>query len=306
MGARSLFLFDPYAHEDEQPVLKRMDRSEEERLKLCGNHFAAAKARPVSEFTQERKATLEPYRFKSMRSFLGTDKKFLGSSKRTLGTGSCVASELGTVGKSEPQNRESEEQRYQREQWTKETAERSRHFFGPPRRQYVHEPSMAHRGAITSVSISHTPSRLLSCGIDGHVRTWDPGTGKLLQPEAFAKTEVKRQIKNGYLPAATKLEQLTSTWKPSFHVECSSSESPLQLAVLSSPEDVCLVPEKENLAVYCLRRGKLIVSLAAHTSAVTCAEALAPDRPEVLSAGEDGRLLCWHAGSGSTVICLDD
>eukprot|EP00931_Biecheleriopsis_adriatica_P031402 TRINITY_DN1841_c0_g1_i1.p1 TRINITY_DN1841_c0_g1~~TRINITY_DN1841_c0_g1_i1.p1 ORF type:complete len:548 (-),score=105.99 TRINITY_DN1841_c0_g1_i1:46-1689(-) len=296
MGARSLFLFDPYAHEGERP-LKRLDGEQQK---------SAAEERAF----KNQDAQVQPYRFRSMKSFLGTDKKFLGGSRYNVqgGTVSSLA-----AGKQSRAAAEPEEERRKREQWNKEQEERSRHFFGPPRREYVHEASVAHRGAITSVFFCHqhgsgTFARLLSCGVDGKVRAWDPSTGMLLGDQKLEPRSMKRKMEGHIIPKKEENEEAMSGWKSTFDVESWTDERPLQLSALGHPEDICLVPEKEQVAVYCLRRGRLLCRLAAHTATVTCAEAIGPERREVLSAGEDGRLLCWRgsATTSSEVISLDD
>jgi len=117
--------------------------------------------------------------------------------------------------------------------------------------------------------------------VDGKIRSWDPERGTLLG---------KKQV---------------------FDVECWTHEQALQIAAHGLSEDLCFIPEKTFLAAYCMRSGEQLCRLEAHTGTVTCAEALT-GCGRVLSAGADGRLLCWRAALSAAaeapvedVICLD-
>ncbi|CAJ1414025.1 unnamed protein product [Effrenium voratum] len=259
MGARSLFLCDPYAHEGERP-LKRSAPKEQ-----------------LAQELEHKVARIEPYRFRSMRSVLGTHRRFEeGSVQHMAGGGSLLDLEPADTGKSEPDG-----VRRAREQFTKEAELRSRHVFGPPRREYAYEAQMAHRGAITSVCASQ--GRLISCGVDGKVRCWHQESGHLLQPEVSKKQEdsIKREA---------------GSWRSEVNVECGTEERPLQMAALSQ-EGVCLIPEEELVAVYCLQEAKCLCRLAAHKAQVLCCEAASST--QVLSAGSDGLLLSWNASPGA-------
>merc|ERR1719460_3058173 len=126
-------------------------------------------------------------------------------------------------------------------------------MFRPQERQSLAEPSVAHRGAVLAVSLVKSAGekevRLLSCGVDGQIRLWDPCTGA--------------PSRGG------------SSGSP-FHelpVECWSKACSLQLVAQGSPEDVCLLPEKDKVSVRCLRTGELLYALAAHTNEVNCVAA---------------------------------
>lgn len=82
------------------------------------------------------------------------------------------------------------------------------------------------------------------------------------------------------------------------------------------PEDVCFIPEQEQLAVYCLQTGGVICRLAAHKGEVGATQSL-PLRPGgrssgLLTGGQDGRILLWRVAitGGSSddadVVCLED
>jgi len=46
-----------------------------------------------------------------------------------------------------------EQEREQRERWSQGCLERERHFIDPPRREFEHEASCAHRGAVISLAV---------------------------------------------------------------------------------------------------------------------------------------------------------
>lgn len=254
MGARSLFLCDPYAHEGEV-VLKRK----------------AEKTQVTEEQDHNKEAKVEPYRFRSLGRVLGTDRRFEdGSVRQMVGSDSFLELE-STTGKSSKGT--PEHLRRSREEFSKDAELKRRHVFGPPRRQYEHDASLAHRGAVTSVCF--VDGRLLSCGVDGKVRCWDPKTGHL-QAEA-AKPSRKREA---------------AAWRE-VNVECGREEQSMQMAALGYPDEVCLIPEEEFLAVYSLRSARCFLRLAAHKGAVQGCEAW---DGHVLSAGSDGLLLHWRRG----------
>merc|ERR1711971_1062846 len=82
MGARSLFLCDPYALEKNRPPLRREELSEHE-MHRRDNPFAGN--RPPLKLSDIR---YEPYRPKlNPNSFLGTDKARAGHTGQAAGTG---------------------------------------------------------------------------------------------------------------------------------------------------------------------------------------------------------------------------
>lgn len=287
IGARSLFLFDPYADDANAPPLKKLERSDEELLKSKGCPLQSS---PEEKLTL--KPRVGPYVPTSMGRYLGTDRpratgaRTHGRLDATFrGTGIMSAQGTALAASSVPSVPSAslidpERERLRREKWTREAEERARHFMEPVRREYEHEPSHAHRGAVVAVVFltrqpPGTAPRLLSCGVDGRVRVWDPSAGVLAGPRAF-------------------------------DVECSSTERPLQVGALGGAGgDVCFVPEENTVAAYCVVSGEPLCTFAAHTAAVTSVDALASCRRggvplegpmEVFSGGDDGRLLCWRVG----------
>eukprot|EP00913_Durusdinium_trenchii_P022159 g20820.t1 len=222
MGARSLFLCDPYAHEGAWPLKRKMPE----------------KPQRVQEEWQHEEAKPEPYRFRSMKRVLGTDRRFEEGSVRMLTTSDSLLD-------LEPQRVEA---------------------HSSSSRQYEHEASMAHRGAVTSVSF--LDDRLLSCGVDGKVRCWDPKTGHL---QAMAH---KREIKSdkvlakceacfadfALLPSQKSVKEwhqrsmnFLSFWPfkqaglwRDVNVECSREEKAMQMSALGYPDEVCMIPEEDS------------------------------------------------------------
>lgn len=268
MGARSLFTFDPYAHDADAPPLKKMERCEEEDLVNKGlKHVVSLRSR-AKHLTEQRakKARLEPYRFSTP-----VFENRTGNQARAPGTGSG-----GLWG--EPGSRDlvplahlGKAQKAERERFSDEAAISTRHFVEPPRREYEHEPCAAHRGAVISLVApgEQAPSQsfsgtLLSCGVDGHVRSWDARTGTLT-----GKTQA-------------------------FNVGSWTQEQALRIGALGGPEDVCFIPEKEHVVVYCTQSGTQVCKLSAHTSPVVAAEAVV-GTGRLLTGGGDGRVLLWEA-----------
>jgi WD40 repeat protein len=280
MGARSLFLFDFYA-DKEGPALKRLKRTEIEEAAAreldrdCAN-------KPLN---QSGTGKFVPYRRTSLTScFNSLREKTGGQFNRTAGTFQ-VRLETEDRSHGRPQNWED----VLAAKLQDRAAMAHRHLMLPPRREYEHEPACAHRGAIVGLAFP-TPrhgvcsfSRLLSCGVDGQVRSWDTATG---------------------VPAATSAGDVSPH---SFKVDCWNKARGLCIGAAGAPEDVCLVPELEKVGVYCLRTGELLCHLVAHTGAVSSVQYLAT-RDIVLTAGMDGRLLAWRIGpepGDTATICLD-
>jgi len=257
MGARSLFLFDPYAHEQQKP-LKTWKREDEEK---SAKSFGRA---PETKLNLHQ--TIQPYCPKTLRSALS---KPASGGHRGL-TMWAPAPKI-TVTESAPRISSPQGSSDQVEEaWKRRAEESTRHMLAPPRREYIHDPSVAHRGAVIAISFSTRNgktafSKLFSCGVDGKLRAWDTYDG---------------------VPV--------SKGKPSMEVQCWMKEISLQMDTLGFPEDVCFMPEKEHVNVRCTRTGDLLCGLAAHTQEVNCVQAL-PARSEVLSGGNDGRVLCWRA-----------
>mmetsp|Transcript_94388 Transcript_94388/g.243761 ORF Transcript_94388/g.243761 Transcript_94388/m.243761 type:complete len:446 (+) Transcript_94388:44-1381(+) len=235
MGARSLFLCDPYALDEDRPALKKSLSAEE--MKRADRERGA-------ERTISVKAKFEPYRVRSMKSMLGTGT---GNSSQGFTSGG-LDSEVTPL-TDLPETEEERKERQTREKWKMEASKQARHWLEPPRREYEHEPSVAHRGAVIAVifptvDTAALPSCLFSCGIDGKVRCWDAATG------------------------------CPSGQKQVFHVECWTKEIGLGVDAHGAPSDVLFVPEAEHVAAYCTRTGEQLCRLAAHTADVNCVAAV--------------------------------
>ncbi|OLP78462.1 hypothetical protein AK812_SmicGene41353 [Symbiodinium microadriaticum] len=118
------------------------------------------------------------------------------------------------------------------------------------RREFAHEAAMAHRGAVRSVGAlvvqvvvlvlvlvlvvavaaaavevcfatedTSDFSCLLSCGVDGKVRCWDPETGAPKKAKAEPPHTKRKVEANGMLLCA-KYEEVT--WRPEINVDCST------------------------------------------------------------------------------------
>ena len=275
MGARSLFLFDPYALDVDASAPKKTPSAEEIRRKDQEEHGPQRSINMSFKF--------EPYRFKPMKSFLGTST---GNSSQGFASAgpSSRDSELNPLNPHAQESDQEQKDRLMREKWKLEAEKKARHFRDPPKREYEHEPSVAHSGAVIAVtmqplSASAASPYLFSCGVDGKVRCWEEATG------------------------------YPSGEKASFDVECWSKELGLQIGAHGAPYDVVFVPEGKHVAAYCSRTGEQLCRLAAHTSDVNCVAAV-PGRPEMLSGSNDGRILCWRGCAEAPrkpeqVICLD-
>lgn len=278
MGARSLFLCDPYAHEGEI-VLKRK----------------APEDKPLTRGQEQKKeAKIEPYRFRSMGRLLGTDRRFEDGSVRVMSSSDSFLELEPSV---KHASKETAEELRRRQQFSKDAERKSRHVFGPPRRQYEHDASLAHRGAV--ISVLFVDHRLLSCGVDGKVRCWDPKTGHLQAATADA-------IKGSECKVLAKCE--AGAWRD-VNVECGREEQSMQMSALGYPDEVCMIPEEEFLAVYSLRTTRCRCRLAAHKGSIQSCEAW---EGAMLSAGSDGLLLHWRTSEQPArekigeVISLDD
>jgi len=265
----------------ERLLLKRSEFSEEEKQRMRNRFVSASLKLSDNRFEPYRKRT-------SSATFLGTDRKPQAHMAWVAGTGSSQVANLKPARDSPP--RRSEREKLREDQWNADAASRARHMFEPPAREYEHEASVAHRGAVIGLSFMPgsgvqylaaddcAEGSLLSCGVDGKLRRWDAGTG---------------------VPASQNSSAL--------EVETWSKAVPLQLALAGPPEDICFLPEGNRISMRCLRTGDLLCGLAAHTEEVQCATAL-PTRGQLFTGGNDGRLLKWRLDSDladEEIICLD-
>jgi len=303
MGARSLYACDAYGDEEPRP-LKRLE-SNVERAAATGPRNRNAGEEPDYFNPTSRTG---PYGMRSLSSVLQSNGHIRNAPRnRICGAPVLSASGTGMTGAELAAKEDTTALRlgdgaHLREKFAAAAKFRARHFVDPPRREYEHETSCAHRDAVIGLAFPHGArrfSRLLSCGIDGKIRAWDASTGKPL-PAAWG------------VEAGKPLRALS--------VECWCQERGLQIDAEGAPEDVCLVPEHDNLAVYCLRSGSLLYHLSAHTGAMTAAQRVMAGpgarRREVVTGGEDGRLLIWRVapgadpdrdcdGGGADVVLLD-
>lgn len=270
MGARSLFLCDPYAlEENRRPLKSALERSED-----------------VHSFGPQvlrlRDIEFVPYR-RSMNpnTFLGTDKARPGHTGRVFATGTPTLANFSPA--PPPSSQMPERDKLRENLWNADATTRANHMSAPPMREYEHEASVAHRGAVISLAFmagGRKGSRLVSCGMDRKLWIWNSSTGA---------------------PAVQN--------PGSMMVDSWSKAVPLQLAVAGSPEDVCFLPEGDRISIRCLKTGELLCGLSAHTQEVHCA-AVVQSRGELLSGGNDGRLLRWKLEGSSKmsaedIICLD-
>merc|ERR1712232_251144 len=282
-GARSLFLFDYHA-DKAGPPLKRVKRAEIEQAAAAELDREAAKR----SLNIHGAGKFEPYRFLSVKNFFGSHQETVGGQfNRTAGT-----LPVRLVNEDRKHNRPQKWEDVLAEKLQDNAAMAQRHFVDPPRREFEHDAACAHRGAVVSLAFPTLRhgiarcSRLLSCGIDGKVRSWDTATG---------------------VPASS-MESSTGLSAPhAFNVNCWRKVRSLCIAAAGAPENVCVVPELEKVCIYCLRTGEPLCHLVAHTGSVSSVEYLT-GRDIVLTAGEDGRLLGWRIGpvpSDMKAICLD-
>lgn len=278
MGARSLFLCDPYARAENRPELKKAEVSEDE-IQRRKNPFGARQARQV-DLSEIR---FEPYRpTMNKNAFLGSDKRSYSQGGQTFGTGSSQPADFLTRAPASPPRR-AERDKIREDLWNGNAADRARNILEPKMREYDYEASVAHRGCVISLVFSpvaaredSVENRLLSCGVDGKVRIWDASSGA---------------------PA--------SRGPSTLEVESWTKAVPLQLAVAGYPEDVLFLPERERVSIRCLRTGELLCGLAAHTQEVHCVSSLPG---QLFTGGNDGRLLKWRLelkNPEEDVICLD-
>lgn len=274
MGARSLFLCDPYALEENRRPLKCLERGEDVHTRQGSFGAGVLSLRDIRHV---------PYRPCSMNpnTFLGTDKASPGHTGRTFATGTPTLARFSPAPPASSQL--SERDKLQENLWNADASTRAKNMSAPPMREYEHEASVAHRGAVISLAFmagGRKGGRLLSCGMDRKLWIWNASTGA---PAKQSPTSI-----------------VVDSW---------SKAVPLQLAVAGSPEDVCFLPEGDRISIRCLKTGELLCGLSAHTQDVHCA-AVVQSRGELLSGGNDGRLLRWKLEGNSTmstkdVICLD-
>jgi len=275
MGARSLFLCDPYALSENRPPLKTVEMSEEE-LERRQNPFGPA-VKPLN--LREVRWDTGPYQSKmNPCAYLGSHKGREGHTGQTTESKPFSANPMAAPPSPPRWQRDKQQDNF----GNVDHAERARHSFEPPMREYVYEASIAHRGAVISLAFLQEAGRrdrLLSCGVDGKLRIWDASTGAPAVQGSSTVLEV-------------------DSW---------SKPVPLQLSVMGSPEDVCFLPEGNRVSIRCLRTGELLCGLAAHTQEVNCAAAF-PGRNLLFTGANDGRLLKWRLESNvpaHNVICLD-
>merc|ERR1712183_1068968 len=98
---------------------------------------------------------IEPYRpMMNLKSFLGTHHPRPGHTGQTFGTGAPIfCGAQPAPGSPQPL---SDREKLQEDAWNASAAERARHAFQPRMREYEHEASVAHRGAVIAVSFMLT------------------------------------------------------------------------------------------------------------------------------------------------------
>eukprot|EP00928_Gymnodinium_smaydae_P022397 TRINITY_DN1882_c0_g1_i1.p1 TRINITY_DN1882_c0_g1~~TRINITY_DN1882_c0_g1_i1.p1 ORF type:complete len:511 (+),score=94.92 TRINITY_DN1882_c0_g1_i1:90-1622(+) len=308
MGARSLFLFD--AHGDsEQPPLKRL-RSADER-ETAGRRRGAG----VSFATALANNRIEPYRFRSMQSVLGSHQPAQGGQRyRSAGTGPMLTSPTQAVEAADSDlglsdlGRLTREARSATARWTEEARLAERHGIDPSRREYEHDAASAHGGAVLALAfagpqrVGPATAKLLSCGADSRVRAWDTATGGPASAASRGAPSKPAPPDGGTLELSGARGRTAPKY---FDVNCWSAPQALQIDADGGMEDVCFVPEKDLVALYCLRSGSLVCHLRAHKGNIHAVHRLSSGN-ELLTAAEDGLILCWRAAARTEeIICLD-
>jgi WD40 repeat protein len=267
MGARSLFLCDPYALQKNSPPLKCSSLNAEERQRNWSQAGRGNRNMTLADLSiQSSRCSRNP------NKYLSTNNINYGHMARTHGTGPSHLANVTGAPASPP--RRSAKDKLREGLWDEDAAKRARHAMEPPQREFQNEASIAHRGAVIALVLipgtsveGKSDGTLLSCGVDGKLRMWHASTGAPISQNFSA-----------------------------LDVECWSKAVTLQLAVAGSPEDVCFLPEQDRISMRCLKTGDLLCGLAAHTQEVQCAVVL-PNRGLLFTGGNDGRLLKWQLES---------
>jgi len=271
MAARSLFLCDPYAFEERREPLKRLGSGAED------EGYGKSTDMRRENSAEEGTIRVEPYTFRgNLKTALGTDRRSTAGMEGTRYRPQSTLEKPAAVARDALLPQQDAAARKRDEQWAQEAVSSLSLMLEPPRRTYVHEASVAHCGSVIDVAVSGEAMDgkrkagrrwLLSRGTDNKVRVWDSSTGA---------------------PLGAQVISLTS----------SVLEDSGRVAAVAAPEDACFVADGCNVSVFCLRSARMLTTLTEHSAAVRGVQVL-DGGSQVVTASDDGRLLCWAIGSST-------
>jgi WD40 repeat protein len=150
-----------------------------------------------------------------------------------------------------------------------------------------------HAGQVTGVCFVSAGDSLLSAGVDGTIRQWDPTTGKsrgVLQSPVGA---VAALAYGGKRVAVAGVRGLAVRQRDGSFVELDGHEGPVLCAAVSLDGTLIASGGTDGkVRVWNTVDGALLLTFAGHAGAVRTV-AFGPDAGVVYSGGEDGTLRRW-------------